>query len=283
MSDKPVERKELTPFNQFKYDLKSMVEKSSAALPRDINADRLRINAMMYVTEDKKLYQLACEQPAKIAQIIFNFIALGLDMLNRECYIIPYNGKLQVLKDYKGEVKLVKKYAIDPIREIYARVVYAQDKYYFDEENKFIHEFDPFKVDRGDKIGAFCTVIYQNGVQQTEFVNIEEIEKVKSVSQSAKSEYSPWQKWEDEMFKKTVIRKAMKNISLDFGNNELQAAYKNTDNDVDFNSRQNDDEILNQPEPDIPSNATKEEIIDIVEDKVNPKDNNIKEVDLNAI
>lgn len=254
---------------KFKATLSALIERSAGALPKDINSERLKINAMVYIHEDKKLNKLAEEQPVKIAQLVFNFIALGLDLLNKECYIIPYGDTLQVLKDYKGEVKLAKKYAIDPIREIYARVVYKQDKYYFDNENKFVHEFDPFKIDRGEKIGAFCTVIYKNGVQQTEFVNIDEIKKVKEVSKSANSDFSPWKNWEDEMYKKTVIRKAMKNISLDFGNNEVQKAYKESDNDIDFN-RQNNEEIISQDDPNI---------IDVEVDQ--PKE--VEEVDFNAI
>jgi recombinational DNA repair protein RecT len=88
--------------------------------------------------------------------------------------------------------------------------------------------------------------VYESGVQQTEFVNIDEIGKVKAVSQSITSEYSPWIKWEDEMWKKTVIRKAMKNISLDFGASELQQAYLKSDNDVSFEPRKVEEEVITQ-------------------------------------
>jgi recombination protein RecT len=232
---------------KFKDVLSDMVSRSAKAFPVDVNSERLKINALMYIAQNPDLNILAKSQPLKIAQYIYNFIALGLDMLNRECYIIPYKNQLTVLKDYKGEVKLAKKYSVEKIREIYARVVYERDEYYF-EDNKFVHKFDPFKTDRGNKIGAFCTVIYENGVQQTEFVNINEINKVKAVSQSAKSEYSPWAKWEDEMWKKTVIRKAMKNISLDFTNSELQNAYIQSENDVSFEPRKQADEVIEQPD-----------------------------------
>ncbi|MDR2790255.1 MAG: recombinase RecT [Campylobacteraceae bacterium] len=232
---------------KFKDVLSDMVSRSAKAFPADVNSERLKINALMYIAQNPDLNVLAKSQPLKIAQYVYNFIALGLDMLNRECYIIPYKNQLTVLKDYKGEVKLAKKYSVEKIREIYARVVYERDEYYF-EDNKFVHKFDPFKTDRGNKIGAFCTVIYENGVQQTEFVNINEVNKVKAVSQSAKSEYSPWAKWEDEMWKKTVIRKAMKNISLDFTNSELQNAYIQSENDVSFEPRKQADEVIEQPD-----------------------------------
>jgi recombination protein RecT len=230
---------------KFKDLLSDMVAKSSKAFPQDVNSERLKINALMYINQDPNLSLLAKTQPLRIAQYVYNFIALGLDMLNRECYIIPYKNKLTVLKDYKGEVKLAKKYSVEKIREIYARVVYDKDEYYFEGE-RFIHKFNPFLLDRGKRIGAFCTVVYESGVQQTEFVNADEIAKVKAVSQSANSEYSPWVKWEDEMWKKTVIRKAMKNISLDFGASELQQAYLKSDNDVSFEPRKVEEEVIVQ-------------------------------------
>jgi recombination protein RecT len=233
---------------KFKDVLGDMVIRSAKAFPSDVNSERLKINALMYISQDPNLNQLAKTQPMKIAQYVYNFIALGLDMLNRECYIIPYKNQLTVLKDYKGEVKLAKKYSVEKIRELYARVVYEKDEYYFEGE-KFVHKFNPFSLGRGDKIGAFCTVVYENGVQQTEFVNSFEIEKVKAVSQSAQSPYSPWVKWEDEMWKKTVIRKAMKNISLDFGSYELQSAYLKSENDVSFEPRKPAEEVIEQPDP----------------------------------
>lgn len=216
--------------------LDKMVAKGISTFPKGVNAERLKINALMYIAQDKNVSEVAKNQPSKIAQIVYNFIALGLDMLNRECYIIPFKNELTILKDYKGEVKLARKYSVDPIREIFARVVYENDSYHFNELGQFVHTFDPFATDRGDKKGAYCTVIYENGVHQTEFVNADEIKKIRGFSKSSGSQYSPWNTWEDEMWKKTAIRKAMKNISLDFGSSEVLKVYQETDNDVDFNN-----------------------------------------------
>lgn len=236
---------------RFQGTLEKMISKGATSFPQGVNADRLKINALMHIAQDENLKQLAIQQPAKIAQIVYNFIALGLDMLNKECYIIPFKGDLTILKDYKGEVKLARKYSVDPIREIFSRVVYEADSYKFNEYGHFIHEFDPFSTSRGEKKGAYCTVIYENGVHQTEFVNAEEIRKIRNFSKSSSSQYSPWNNWEDEMWRKTAVRKAMKNISLDFGNSETLKAYHESDNDVDFSGatpRSNSEPIKEQPD-----------------------------------
>lgn len=223
--------------------LNSMIKKSISVFPEGVNAELLKINALVHIERNPSLLEIAKIEPVRIAQIVYNFIALGLDMLNRECYIIPFiNNKgradqqveLTIIKDYKGEIKLARKYSVDPIREIFARVVYENDQYHFNELGHFVHIFDPFDVDRGAKKGAYCTVVYKSGVQQTEFVNVEEINKIKSVSKSAGYPNSPWNRWEDEMWRKTAVRKAMKNISLDFGSTEAARSYGDTDTDVDF-------------------------------------------------
>lgn len=246
MTEQP--KKELA-LAKFENQLGSLLAKGLNAIPSDVNTDRLKINALMYIGQDETLNKLAQLNPPKIAQIVYNFIVLGLDMMNKECYIIPFKDELVVVKDYKGERKLAKKYSIDPIREIYARVVYENDEYYFDELDHFKHKFNPFALDRGKKIGAFCTIVFENGVIQTEFVNLEEIKKVKDFSKSSKSNYSPWNNWEESMFQKTAIRKALKTVSLDFKNTSIQSAYKETDNDVDFNNptpRKSEKEVVIQ-------------------------------------
>lgn len=231
--------------DRFQDVLGKLIVKGASSFPKGVNSERLRINAIMHITQDQALSQVALQKPAKIAQIVYNFVALGLDMLNRECYIVPFvknrgrqneEVELTILKDYKGEVKLARQYSVDPIREIFSRVVYENDSYHFNELGQFVHTFDPFSTDRGSKKGAYCTVIYESGVHQTEFVNVDEINKVKGVSRSSSYDSSPWNKWEDEMWRKTAIRKAMKNISLDFGNSETLKAYQESDNDVDFGS-----------------------------------------------
>lgn len=243
--------------------LDKMVAKGISTFPKGVNAERLKINALMYIAQDKNVSEVAKNQPAKIAQIVYNFIALGLDMLNRECYIIPFKNELTILKDYKGEIKLARKYSVDPIREIFARVVYENDNYHFNELGQFVHTFDPFATDRGAKKGAYCTVIYENGVHQTEFVNADEIKKVRGFSKSSGSSYSPWNTWEDEMWRKTAIRKAMKNISLDFGSSEILQAYQETDNEIDFNAGNRSHTAPIKEQPDAFDNVIESEATEV--------------------
>ena len=52
---------------------------------------------------------------------------LGLDYFNGECYAIPYGGELSFQTDYKGEIKMCKRFSRNPIKDIYAKVVREGD------------------------------------------------------------------------------------------------------------------------------------------------------------
>ena len=237
--------------DKFKGQLEELLRRGIKALPSDVNSDRLKLNALMHISGDEKLKKLAMEQPTKTAQIVYNFMVLGLDMLNKDCYIIPFGNELVISRDYKAEKRLAKKYSVEKIRNIQADVVFANDEYSY-KDGIFIHNYDPFKAEaeRGKRIGSYCKVTYENGVENYTFISLDEIKRVKAVSRSASSQYSPWVQWESDMFKKTAVRKAMKDIQLDFGNDNVQTAYKDTDNDVDF-ERKPMAEVVEQAEPDI--------------------------------
>lgn len=240
-----VKKQQVKPLALFEQSLDSLLKKGIEAIPQNVNSDRLKINALMKISQDENLNKFAQSNAGQLAQIVYNFVTLGLDMLQNEAYIIPFGKTPTIIIDYKGELKLAKTYSVEPIKKIYSRVVFENDNYYFDGDI-FVHNFDPFSLERGERIGAFCTIEYMNGTQHTEYVTTEDIKNVMAVSKTASRTDSVWNKWTDSMWQKTVIKKAMKTVSLDFGSNERQLAYKQSDTDIDFNrnkERRNDKEI----------------------------------------
>ena len=246
------------PLDKFKYNLETILTQNIKALPSDVNADRLKLNALMYISQDAKLMALAQEKPSVMAQIVYNFVALGLDMSNREVYIIPFGSTPTVIRDYKGEEKLAKKYSVKEIKTIKSNIVRSTDEQGFDEEGHFFHRYNAFATDsdRGEIIGAYCKVVYVDDSYDLETVNIDEIKKVRAVSKTANSPDSVWNKWAESMWRKTAVKKAMKHIPLDFkklASDEVAAtiekAYKTTDNDFAPSERINNDEVIQQTEP----------------------------------
>ena len=239
-----------SPLFKFEDNLQKLLSKGIKALPATVNSDRLKLNALMYIGQDQKLFELAQKQPSRIAQIVYNFIALDLDMMNKECYIIPFGDTPTVVRDYKGEEKLAKKYSVKPISTIYSRVVCQNDETGFDDDGDFFHKYSPFDSDekRGKRIGAYCKVNYEDGSNDIEFVNLDEIARVKKVSKTANKPDSIWNIWEESMFRKTAVKKMMKRIPLNFGKYDIvEKAFKESDNDVEFN-RENKEPVIEQPD-----------------------------------
>ena len=261
------------PLERFENNLVALLDKGVDAIPDDVNANRLKINALMAIGQDDKLLPIAKQQPAVVAQYVYNFIIQGLDMLNREAYIVPYKGKLEPIIDYRGEKKIAMQYSVKPIKIIKSGVVYEKDEFEFLDNGQFRHHFNPFtpKSKRGDMIGAYCSIIYEDGSFHDVFVEQEEIQQVKDSSPSSTSKYSPWNNWEEAMWEKTAIRKAMNRyVNLDFSKVDpaVQEAYLNTSNDVDFgNNRRKAQEVTEEVDVfDVEYSEQDEELEEVVID-----------------
>lgn len=173
------------------------------------------------------------KSPGNFANIIRNYIALGLDLSQKEAYILPFGEEPTAIIDWKGLKKIMIMFSIIPIKDIQAENVYANDTFSY--KNGVVeHEFDPLDDEnRGEFRGTYAKVIKEDGGVDFHFVSKKEIEKVKSFSKSASTSSSPWKTWPEQMYLKTAIRKAFKNYPLNI-NAEQQEGLTKGDNDIDF-------------------------------------------------
>lgn len=235
------ENNKLTQYEITKTHLKEYMEKGIDAIPKDVNTRRLEINMMRYVKDNKEVYELAKNKPQKVAQILYNEATLGLDPYMNDFYIIPYKKKdknnkwvvnaekePEVRRDYKADIKLMYKYSIRPVKNIFAEVIYDDDVYTFDKYGFFTHERNPFKSEEGrELVGAYAVVVFENGIIHTEFISPSDIERSKAKSTSYQSDiknnttYSPWNTNPKAMWKKTAIKRLVKWVPLGFGNNVI--------------------------------------------------------------
>ena len=150
---------------------------------------------------------------------------LGLDFMNKECYLIPYSGTVQFQTDYKGECKFVKRYSIRKIRDIYAKVVREGDS--FEEaviDSVPVINFRPKPFNSADIVGAFAVVLYEDGGMDYETMSVKDIQSVRN-NYSKASQSKAWKYSFDEMAKKTVLRRLCKHIETDFETAEARSAW----------------------------------------------------------
>ena len=176
--------------------------------------------------DDKKKAQLEKINPETIPVCLAKAAYLGLDFFNGECYAIPYGGNLTFQTDYKGEIKLCKRYSKNKIKDIFAKVVRQGD--FFMEEvdgGKQNVKYRPKPFSNEQMIGAFAIVVFEDGSMMYDTMSSEDIENVRNTYSKAKDSQA-WKSSTGEMYKKTVLRRLCKLIDLDFDNIEQQKAYE---------------------------------------------------------
>lgn len=194
-----------------------------SALPKDFNRERFVQNCIAVLNETPQLSKI---NPAQTIQGLLKGAYLGLDFMNRECYLIPYGNSVQFQTDYKGEVKFTKKYSIRKIMDIYAKVVRQGDEFAEEiRDGKPSIDFKPMPFNDGDIIGAFAVVLYNDGGMAYEVMSVKDINSVRQ-NYSKASQSKAWKNSFDEMCKKTVLRRLCKHIETDFESVEAHNAWE---------------------------------------------------------
>ena len=186
----------------------------SEALPAGFNKARFIQNTVALMQDNK---DLAKYPQSKVVPGLLKGAYLGLDFFNKECYLIPYGQDLQFQIDYKGMQKLVKKYAVRPVDEIYARIVRDGDDFSESiKDNEPIVNFNPKPFNNGKIIGAFAVCQYKDGGAKVEVMSIEQLDTAKRLSKAQTG--TAWKFFAEEMYKKTVIRRLCKGIPVELEN-----------------------------------------------------------------
>lgn len=193
------------------------------ALPQGFNKQRFILNCITVLKDNLKDFNNI--EPTSIATTFAKGAYLGLDFFNGECYAIPYGGVAKFQTDYKGEIKLTKKYSKNPIKDIYAKNVKRGD--FFEEiiENgRQSVNFKPIPFSDEPIIGTFAVVLFKDGSMMYDTMTVAEMENTRKVFSKAQNSKA-WKDTPGEMYKKTVLRRLCKLIDLDFDNIEQQKAF----------------------------------------------------------
>ena len=207
-------------------NLENLLNEKAKALPKNFNQTRFLQNCLVVLKDTKEIEKY---DPVSIASTMIKGAFLDLDFFNGECYAIPYGNQLSFQTDYKGEIKLARKYSIKPIKDIFAKVVRKGDDLKISvEDGKQKVDFFLQPFNDSEIIGAFCVVNYSDGVISWDVMSKAEIEQVRK--QYSKCPNSPaWIKSEGEMYKKTVMRRTLKLVELQFDSEEQEKAWHEGD------------------------------------------------------
>lgn len=197
--------------------IRALLEKSKGqiamALPKHLSADRIVRVAMTSIQRTPKL--LDCDPKSLIGAIIQS-AQLGLepDGVLGHAYLIPYGNTVQFIPGYKGLIDLARRSG--QVVSIGSHVVYSNEKFSlkFGFDETLEHEpLPPSK--RGERKGVYAVARLKDGSVHFEWLWAEEVETVKAQSlKKMKRPSGPWIDNEDEMWRKTSIRRLAKYLPL---------------------------------------------------------------------
>ena len=202
----------------------SELTENMKALPEGFNRQRFTLNCIAILKDNLKDWNNI--EPVSIITTFAKGAYLGLDFFNGECYAIPYGGVANFQTDYKGEIKLCKKYSKNPIKDIYAKNVRKGD--FFEEKIEDGRQtviFKPVPFSDEPIIGSFAVVLFKDGSMIYDTMTVAEIESIRRAFSKAQNSKA-WKDTPGEMYKKTVLRRICKLIDLNFDNSEQQQAFQ---------------------------------------------------------
>ncbi|PEL12691.1 recombination protein RecT [Bacillus sp. AFS017336] len=201
----------LTPAQQVSSYLKAYEGTFQQIAPKHFNTERFQRIALSEIRKNPKL--LECSVPSLMSAVLQS-VKLGLEPgLFGQAYLIPYGKEVQFQIGYRGLIELSQRSG--RILKIQAREVYENDEFEvsYGIDDNIIHK-PALDVDRGKVRLYYAVAWFKDGGAQFELMSISDVEKHRDkFSKTAK--FGPWKDHFDEMAKKTVLKKLVKQLPMD--------------------------------------------------------------------
>lgn len=257
--------------------IKDLQGTGDIALPKNYNCANALKSAFLILSEtvdrDKQPVLQSCSKES-ICNALLDMCIQGLSPAKKQCYFIPYGGKLQLSKSYLGNIAATKR--LKGVKNIFANCIFEGDEFEYkldlDTGLKKItkHEQSFENIDTNKIKGAYAVIVIEDGDNYVEVMNINQIKNSWNQG-AAKGNSGAHKNFTDEMAKKTVINRACKHfVSTSDDSDLLISAFERTNEEYDpadiIETTHNDvkeeiKENANKEFIDIPSEEIKEDII----------------------
>lgn len=246
--------------------IKDLQGAGDIALPQNYNCANALKSAFLILSEtvdrDKKPVLQSCSKES-ICNALLDMCIQGLSPAKKQCYFIPYGGKLQLSKSYLGNIAATKR--LRGVKNVFANCIYEADEfeYKLDLETglKKItkHEQTFENIDINKIKGAYAVIVMDDGNNYVEVMNMNQIKNSWNQG-AAKGGSGAHKNFTDEMAKKTVINRACKNFVCTSDDSDLLInAISNTN---EYDPQDLVETTHNEVKEEIEVNANKE-VIDI--------------------
>jgi len=186
------------------------------ALPKHLDANRM---ARVALTCYRMSPLLAKCSPASVFACVIQASQLGLEPgINGEAYLVPFwstknkQYECQLIPGYRGLIKLARN--TSQIESVSSRIVYSNDKFdvVLGTEERITH-VPMLTGERGVPVLAYCIARFKDGGFHFEPMTWKDVIAIKARTKSRNKDgdiVGPWVTDEEEMARKTVVRRASK-------------------------------------------------------------------------
>lgn len=182
------------------------------ALPKIMTPERFTRMVFTAISKNPKLENCT---PNSFLGAMMQAAQLGLEPNTPlgQAYLIPFKNKgvmeVQFQIGYKGLIDLA--YRSKEVTDIFAGCVHENDNFDYELGLNPVLKHKPTLKNRGEVILYYAVFHTKSGGYGFEVMSKEDIiNHAKKTSQSYSKESSPWNKYFDEMAKKTVLKRALK-------------------------------------------------------------------------
>lgn len=167
--------------------------------------------AMQLIQKNDFLLQTCMRNPQSLKNAILNIAStdITLNPAEKLAYLVPRDGQVCLDISYMGLSALAVRSG--SIRFAQAKLIYSKDDFkYMGATKEPLHNFVPYG-DRGEVVAVYCLAFLESGECLPEVMSKEECLDIRNRTQIwKKSQKGPWKTDENEMLKKTVIKRAAK-------------------------------------------------------------------------
>ena len=195
--------------------LTTELEQNTAALPANFNISRYVKNSIALLNGNDALKEFNRKYGNEQIRLgLLTAAYSGLDASRGECYLIPYASQINFVASWKGMMQYAKRNN-KMLHHFKVGIIHEGDVFEYGSKNG--DDFYDHKITSvgGNKriVGAYANCTYSDGHNQLEVMSIEELEAARSQSKAKNG--TAWAKFQEEMFKKVVMRRLCKRILTD--------------------------------------------------------------------
>lgn len=148
---------------------------------------------------------------ASLMKAIINIALTGITLnpVLKLAYLVPRDKQVCLDFSYRGLLKIV--YDAKVVKSINCQIIHENDLVSIELGTNQKINHSPALQNRGKIIGCYSVATLFDDTNHIEIMNHEDIQKIKSTS---KAKSGPWQNWEEEMIRKSVIKRQFKYLPV---------------------------------------------------------------------